>query len=176
MIDKGEVSQIKYLVIDVDGTMTDAGIYYDEHGNELKKFCTKDAAGFFAAKTAGIQTMVLTGRKCAATERRMKEVKVDYLVQNCKDKVAYLRLFMEENQIKQGEIGYLGDDLNDLPAMRLCGFAGCPVDACEEVKERADYVSSVRGGYGAVRDIISWLLKQRGQWEKVIEDVYGAGV
>ena len=73
--------RIRYLVIDVDGTMTDAGIYYDEHGNELKKFCTKDAAGFFTAKQTGIKIMVLTGRECAATTRRMQEMKVDFLVQ-----------------------------------------------------------------------------------------------
>ena len=71
--------KIKYLIIDVDGTMTDAGIYYDDHGNELKKFCTKDAVGFFAAKQAGIKTMVLTGRECQATTRRMAEMKVDFL-------------------------------------------------------------------------------------------------
>ena len=80
------MSDIKVLVIDVDGTMTDAGIYYDETGNELKKFCTKDAAGFFAARIVGIKTMVLTGRECAATTRRMKELKVDYLCQNVKEK------------------------------------------------------------------------------------------
>ena len=80
---------IEYIVIDVDGTLTDAGIYYDEHGNELKKFCTRDAAGFFAAKILGIKTIILTGRECAATLRRMQELKVDHIVQNVKDKVSY---------------------------------------------------------------------------------------
>lgn len=168
--------KINYLVIDVDGTMTDAGIYYDEHGNELKKFCTKDAAGFFAAKKAGIQIMVLTGRECAATTRRMKEMKVDYLVQNCKDKVTYLKNFMEENQILKEETGYLGDDLNDLSSMNLCGFVGCPQDACIEVKNRADYVSGINGGAGAVRDIIEYLLRARAEWDKIITDVYGIGI
>ena len=79
MKSKEQLKEIKYLVIDVDGTMTDAGIYYDEHGNELKKFCTKDAAGFFAAHQAGMEILVLTGRECAATTRRMTEMKVDYL-------------------------------------------------------------------------------------------------
>ena len=74
-----DFEQIKYLIIDVDGTMTDAGIYYDDHGNELKKFCTRDAAGFFAAKQAGIKIMVLTGRECQAVTRRMTELKVDFL-------------------------------------------------------------------------------------------------
>lgn len=169
-------TRIKYLVIDVDGTMTDAGIYYDEHGNELKKFCTKDAAGFFAARRAGIQILVLTGRECAATTRRLTEMKVDYLVQNCKNKITYLTQFMSEHQITGEEMGYLGDDLNDLPAMKMCGFVGCPEDACVEVKDRADYVSAVKGGHGAVRDIIEHMLRDRGEWEKVTAEIYGIGV
>lgn len=168
--------KIKYLVIDVDGTMTDAGIYYDEHGNELKKFCTKDAAGFFAAKQAGIRIMVLTGRECRATARRMQEMKVDYLVQNIKDKVTYLKEFMSTNNLTGEEIGYLGDDLNDLQSMMLCGFVGCPEDACPEVKEVADYISDVRGGHGAVRDIIAFLLNRRDEWEHVIKKIYGSGI
>ena len=171
-----QLKRIKYLIIDVDGTLTDAGIYYDENGNELKKFCTKDAAGFFAAHQVGIQIMILTGRECAATTRRMKEMKVEYLIQNCVDKVTYIQNFMNEKNIKKEEIGYLGDDLNDLMGMSLCGFAGCPVDACEEVKRKADYISEVRGGYGAVRDIISYLLKERGEGRKAISKVYEIGI
>lgn len=172
----GKWSNIKYLVIDVDGTMTDAGIYYDEHGNEQKKFCTKDAAGFFAAKKAGIKILVLTGRECAATARRMEEMKVDFLVQNCKTKVPYLEEFLREQEVSWEELGYLGDDLNDLAGMRKSGFSGCPLDACEEVKAQADYISTVKGGYGAVRDIISALLKERGEWEGIIKELYGSGV
>jgi len=172
----GDWHKIKYLVIDVDGTMTDGGVYYDEHGNELKKFCTKDGAGFFAARRVGIQLIVLTGRECAATTRRMTEMKVDHLVQNCRDKVTYLRQFMEDHKIRKEEIGYLGDDLNDIPPMELCGFAGCPADACIEVKERADYVSPIKGGYGAMRDIIEYLLRERGEWEQAVSEIYGIGV
>ena len=168
--------KIKYLVIDVDGTMTDAGIYYDEQGNELKKFCTKDAAGYFAAHVAGIKLMVLTGRECAATTRRMEEMKFDYIVQKIRDKETYLKEFMRNNEISPEEIGYIGDDLNDLPPMMLCGFIGCPADACEEVKARADYISDIKGGYGAVRDVISALLKVRGQWEEAVTDVFGIGI
>lgn len=176
MEQKEKYQAIKYLVIDVDGTMTDAGIYYDENGNELKKFCTKDAAGFFAARQVGIRIMVLTGRECAATTRRMTEMKVDYLVQNCKNKVEYLTQFMSDGHITKKEMGYLGDDLNDLPAMQLCSFVGCPEDACDEVKKISDYISSVKGGQGAVRDIIADLLKVRGEWEGAIAQLYGAGV
>ncbi len=168
--------KIRYIVIDVDGTMTDAGIYYDEHGNETKKFCTRDAAGFFAAHAVGMKTMVLTGRECQATTRRMQEMRVDYLVQNQKDKMHYLLQFIKEQQTGWEEIAYLGDDLNDLAGMRMAGFAGCPADACEEVKAACDYVSLAKGGCGAVRDIISHLLKRRGEWEAAVEKVYGSGI
>lgn len=168
--------KLKYIVIDVDGTMTDAGIYYDDNGNELKKFCTKDAAGFFAAHKVGIKIMVLTGRECKATTRRMTEMKVEYLCQNVKNKVDYLKKFMEKNNIKKDEIGYIGDDLNDLPPMMLCGFIGCPIDACEEVKTIADYISCVRGGDGAVRDVIEHLLRESNEWEEAVADIYGTGV
>lgn len=171
-----QFGKIKCLIIDVDGTMTDAGIYYDEHGNELKKFCTRDAAGLFAAKKAGIKLMVLTGRECEATRRRMTEMKFDFIEQNVKDKFSFLKEFMKKQGIDWEEIGYLGDDLNDLPGMKKAGFSGCPADACKEIKEIADYVSDVNGGYGAVRDIICYLLTMRGEWEQLIQEIYGAGI
>lgn len=167
---------INYLVIDVDGTMTDAGIYYDEHGNELKKFCTKDAAGFFACHAVGIKIMVLTGRECAATTRRMNEMKVDYLCQNVKDKYGFLSNFMEKNKISKSEIGYIGDDLNDLHPMELVGFIGCPADSCEEIKKIADYVSKVNGGKGAVRDVIEYILKESGDWTQAVSKAYEVGI
>lgn len=168
--------RLKLLVIDVDGTLTDAGIYYDENGNELKKFCTKDAAGFFAVKQVGIETMILTGRECNATTRRMKELKVDHLCQNVKNKVDYLKKFMTDNGLTKDEVGYIGDDLNDLPPMKLCGYIACPADACEEIRCISDYVSSVNGGHGAVRDIIEHLLRENGQWDKAVKEVYGIGI
>lgn len=171
-----KLDRIRYLIIDVDGTMTDAGIYYDENGNETKKFCTKDAAGFFAARQVGIKILVLTGRACYAVERRMKELKVDYLEQNVRDKIAYLNVFLKQKGVTWEEVGYIGDDLNDLGGMCLAGFAACPADACEEVKKISDYISEVKGGYGAVRDIICFLLQERKEWEEAILKIYGAGV
>lgn len=98
---KSKYADIRFLIIDVDGTMTDSGIYYDENGNELKKFCTKDAAGFFVAKVSGIKIMVLTGRECKATKRRMQELKVDYIEQGVVDKVNFIKNFMKENNLKK---------------------------------------------------------------------------
>lgn len=171
-----KAERIKYLIIDVDGTLTDSGIYYDENGNELKRFSTRDAAGFFAAKEKGIMTIILTGRECAATIRRMEELKVDVLIQNCKDKVQYINEFMRDNGIHSEELGYIGDDINDYNSMKLCGFVGCPIDACDEVKTIADYVSPYRGGYGAVRDVISYILKERGEWIDAVNSVFEAGI
>lgn len=167
---------IKLIVIDVDGTLTDAGIYYDENGNELKKFCTKDAAGFFAAHNVGIKLMILTGRECAATTRRMTEMKVDYLLQNVKNKVEFLSDFMKENNLKKEEVAYIGDDLNDLPPMLLTGYIGCPKDSCQEIKNIANYVSNNAGGHGAVRDVIEHILHRSNQWERAISDIYGIGI
>ena len=176
MSKKEKYEKIKYLIIDVDGTLTDSGIYYDDNGNELKRFSTRDAAGFFAAHKVGMKIMILTGRECPATTRRMTEMRVDFLVQDCKDKVAYLEKFIKEEGLDKSQLGYIGDDLNDLPPMMLCAFKGCPKDACEEVKAVADYVAETKGGKGAVRDVINHILKVRGEWEKAYKDVYGIGI
>lgn len=166
----------KIIVVDVDGTMTDGGVYYDEYGNELKKFCTKDAAGFFAASECGIKTMVLTGRECSATSRRMVELNVDYVYQNIKDKVKFLTEFMAKNSISKDQLIYIGDDLNDLSSMQLAGFIGCPADSCLEILTIADYVSLKKGGEGAVRDVIEHILRSSGIWDSAVEQVYRIGI
>ena len=83
---------------------------------------------------------------------------------------------MAANGLVKEEVGFIGDDLNDLPPMKLCGFVGCPADACDEVREYADYVSGINGGSGAVRDVIFAMLKARGDWEQAVADVYGIGI
>jgi len=168
--------EIEYIIIDVDGTMTDAGIYYDELGNEIKKFCTKDAAGFFVAKNVGIKIIVLTGRECKATSRRMEELKVDSLFQGIKDKTTFLKDYFERKNIKKNQVAYIGDDLNDLKPMSLVGFVGCPYDACEEVKEIADYISIKKGGCGVVTDVIKHILCASEEWDDIINDMYSAGI
>ncbi len=165
--------KIRYLVVDVDGTLTDSGVYYDDSGNELKKFSTKDGAGFFAAKEAGIELIVLTGRECPATTRRMKEMKVTELYQNVRRKKQFLEDYMKERGIAKEEIGYIGDDINDLPPMSLCGFVGCPANSCREVMERADYVSPLPGGQGAMRSVVEFILRERGEWDSIVDRIYG---
>lgn len=166
---------IKYIVVDVDGTMTDAGIYYDEHGNELKKFCARDAAAFFASKKSGINIIVLTGRVCKATERRMNDLTVEYLIQGVKDKYSFLQDFIKANGITNEEIGYIGDDLNDLAPMKLVGFRACPADSCKEIIAISDYVSTQKGGEGVIRDVFeNFLLKE--EWDELITQIYESGI
>ena len=167
---------LKYIILDVDGTLTDGGVYYDDTGNELKKFCTKDGTGIIAAQTAGIKIVVLTGRECKATTRRLKELGVSELYQGVKNKVEWLKSWFDTNSIDKNEVGYIGDDINDLAPMKLCGYIGCPADACSEVKEIADYVSPVSGGHGAARDVIEHYLRENSLLNKVVSEAYGAGV
>ncbi len=102
---------LKYLILDVDGTLTDGGIYYDNNGNELKKFCTKDGTGFVMAHAAGIKLVVMTGRECEATGRRMEELKVDHIYQGIRDKAGFLRTWIVDNKIERDELGYIGDQI-----------------------------------------------------------------
>lgn len=171
-MNKEKIDRIKYWIIDVDGTMTDAGIYYDEKGNEMKKFCTKDAAGFFAAHQLGMKIVVLTGRECYAVTRRMHELGVEYIYQDVKNKKQWLQDFIKENALLKDEVAYIGDDLNDYSAMLWAGFRACPNDANEEIKKISDYISKYDGGHGAVRDCIEYVLRKRKEWKCAIMQVY----
>lgn len=165
--------KIKLCIVDVDGTMTDSSIYYDEFGNEMKKFSTRDAIGFFVLNQLGIGTMILTGRECKATSRRAKELKVKYLYQNVKNKSMFVDDFLKQHDIEYHEVAYIGDDLNDLEIMKKCGFKGCPKDACREILSICDVVSDKCGGHGAVRDVIEKGLILQDRWDDVIKSLLG---
>ncbi len=168
------MKKLEYLVIDVDGNMTDGGIYYDSTGNEIKRFCAFDAAGILAARFVGIKIIVITGRECNATIRRLEELGIDLVFQGVREKESFLANFMKERNIQVDSIGYIGDDLNDYKAMKLVGFRACPGNACEEIKAISDYVGTIMGGYGAVREIIRYVLKKRNEWDQAIFQLYGA--
>ena len=168
--------QTKLLVLDVDGTLTDGGLYLDSTGNETKKFSVKDGAGLVIARKAGIQVMILTGRESEPVRRRAAELSLEYCVQNCKNKVAYLSNFMAEHQLTAQQVAYVGDDWHDLAAMKLCGFVACPADAAAEVKAIANYVCPQKGGEGAVRGAVEKLLNDAGILQATINAAFGAGV
>lgn len=165
--------ELRLIVIDIDGTMTDGTIYYGEDGAEIKKFNTKDAAGILAAQAIGIDCMFLTGRKTRAVEKRAEDLKVKYVYQGIKIKEKFINEFIIDNDIKKENLLCIGDDLNDLGMMKSVGLAACPADAADEVIEFCDYVSSKGGGEGAVRDIIFHYLKKYDLYEMAISLAYG---
>ena len=160
------MNDIRLLVLDVDGTLTDGGLYLDSTGNETKKFSVRDGAGLSLARAAGIQVMILTGRERVPARRRADEL----------HKAAYLAGFLKEQGFAKDQVAYVGDDWNDLAAMDLAGFVACPADADELVRRRADLVSPRKGGEGAVRDAVVFLLRRQGRFEALVEQVYGARV
>lgn len=156
------MENIQYLVVDVDGTMTDGGIYLDGHGEEIKKFNVKDGAGILLAKKAGIEIIILTGRQSLCVERRCRELDIKYVFQNVKDKKTFLLKFMHDNKIESIQTAYIGDDLNDLPAMHCTGVCACPQDASKQVKLFCPIVLTKKGGEGVVREFVELILEKRG--------------
>ena len=167
---------IKLLILDVDGTLTDGGIYSDSTGNELKKFSVKDGAGLVALRRAGVQVMICTGRECEAVRRRAADLHLDYVYQNVGNKAAFLCDFFKEHGLSREETAYCGDDWNDLAAMALCGFVACPADAADAVKARADYVCPQKGGEGAVRGAAEEILRREGRLESAVQAAFGCAI
>lgn len=164
---------IRLLVLDVDGTMTDGGIYYDSHGTEIKKFAARDGAGLLIARSTGIKVMICTGRESEPVRRRATELKLDYVYQNVRRKSDFLREFMVQNGYAKEEVAYCGDDINDLAAMNLCGFVACPADASDIIRARADYICPQNGGHGAVRGAVQKILETDGRWKDAVFATFG---
>lgn len=166
------LESIKLIVLDVDGTMTDGGVYIDNNGLELKKFNIKDGAGIILAESIGLEFMILTGRKSICVEQRAKELNIKYVCQGIHHKADYLKDFVRDKSFSAEHIAYIGDDLNDLPAMHFVGISACPLDATDEVKAYCDYVLPVNGGEGAVRSFINMLLKSIGKFEEAQANLF----
>lgn len=162
---------IKLIVLDVDGTLTDGTFYYGDSNLELKAFNTKDGAVIIPLGQLNIDVVLLTGRESEAVTRRAADFGAT-AVQNISDKVGELRKLFTERGISPEQTAYIGDDLNDYAAMKLCGFKACPADAAEEIKEICDYISVKKGGHGAVREICEHLLKKVGRWAELLRE-YG---
>lgn len=168
-------SKLSHLILDVDGTLTDSSLYFDDSGNELKKFSTRDFAGVLAAHYIGLKVLILTGRACPATERRAKELKVDELYQNVKNKVEFITTYMKAKNLSSDNVAYIGDDLNDLGSMKYAGFKACPLDAAPEIKDICDYISTFRGGTGVVQDVLRQILDTLNKWDDFIKEEIESG-
>lgn len=164
--------RIRLMVLDVDGTLTDGGIYYDSEGAEMKRFDVKDGLGIKVAKAAGIEFAILTGRKSVMVERRGRELGIDHIRTGIQIKYPALLELLAELDIAPEECGYIGDDLNDYQAMQIVGFKACPGDAAEEIQQISDYVAKRAGGHGAVRECLEFLLREKGVWNEYARKIY----
>ena len=157
-----EKKQIKLFLSDVDGTLTDGGMYYSEKGDELKKFNTRDGMGFQLLREAGIKTGIITSENTKIVENRAKKLKIDYLRQSKRDggKVAAAQEICDELGITLDEVAYIGDDINCFDLLSLVGIAACPADASTKVKSISGIFLMHRGGaQGCVREFIELILK-----------------
>ena len=159
---------IKFLVLDVDGTLTDGKIYMGADGELFKAFDVKDGYGIAVLlPKAGIVPVIITSRVSAIVAGRCRELGIREVHQGCRDKLLTLRKLLQDfsardgKEYTMGNVAYMGDDIPDLECMTLVkqagGIAACPADAVGEVKAAADFVSSRNGGNGAVRDAIGWI-------------------
>lgn len=153
---------IKLFLCDVDGTLTDGGMYYSENGDELKKFNTRDGMGFQLLRETGIKTGIITSEDTNIVENRAKKLKVDFLYQGKRNggKLAAAKEMCERMGITLDEVAYIGDDVNCTELLEAVGMKACPTDACEEVKSIAGIrVMTKKGGNGCVREFIEEILK-----------------
>lgn len=155
--------RIRLVLTDVDGVLTDAGMYYSEAGDELKKFSTRDGKGFELLRTAGFRVGLLTSERTALVERRAAKLKLDIVRQGAVDKVPVFEEILAETGLTPADVAYMGDDLADLPVLERVGLAACPADAISTVRERVHYVSSKPGGAGCFRDLAELILQHREQ-------------
>ena len=152
---------IKLFLSDVDGTLTDGGMYYSENGDELKKFNTRDGMGFQMLRERGIKTGIITSENMELNRRRFEKLKVDFLIQGKRNggKLEAARQICNELGISLKEVAYIGDDINDLELLSEVGFGACPADACMEVKSVAGIqVMQRKGGEGCVRELVNLIV------------------
>jgi 3-deoxy-D-manno-octulosonate 8-phosphate phosphatase (KDO 8-P phosphatase) len=157
------------LVLDVDGVLTDGTIVVNERGQESKFFSALDGQGIKMWKRAGRQAAFLSGRKSGSTKQQCDELDIDYCLEGYKDKMAGLNKIVQKSGLTLEQMAYVGDDLPDLPVIRRVGFGIAVANAVDEVKQSADYVTKRKGGEGAVREIIEYILKKTGKWKGLMK-------
>ena len=148
----------KLILTDIDGVWTDGGMYYDQTGNEWKKFNTYDSAGVLLAHKFQIPVGIVTGEKTNIVQRRAEKLKIDFLYQGIKDKLEVVNLIAHKLNISLKEIAYIGDDINDIKVLQQVGFSGVPASASEYIKTLATFKLTKKGGEGVFREFVEQLL------------------
>ena len=159
---RNNAKAVKLMIFDVDGVMTDGGLYYTESGEELKAFNTLDGLGLKMLQASGVKLAIITGRTSKLVEHRARNLGLDYLYQGAHNKLEVFQQLLQEAGVLPEQCGYMGDDVVDLPVMRRVAFSVAVPDAPQIVRQHADYVTVARGGFGAVREACELVMREQG--------------
>ncbi len=165
--------KIRLLLMDVDGVLADGAIFLiatpDGKLSEMKAYSSLDGAGLRLAQRAGLRTGIITGRESPAVTARARELGMDYLEQDAFEKLPAYEKIRCASGLRDGEICFIGDDVTDLPVFARVGLAVSVPNAHEEARRRAHFVTTARGGYGAVREVVDLLLRAQGRYQKLLD-------
>ena len=160
---QARLRSVRMLAMDVDGVLTDAGMYYTESGDELKKFTTRDGMGIKLLQAAGLVTAFITREKTSIVERRGQKLAVPEVHQGVDDKLAVLTTLAKKYGLSLDQAAFIGDDVNDLEALRAVGFSAAPADAMPSVLKAVHFICKKKGGEGAVREVADLILAAHGK-------------
>jgi 3-deoxy-D-manno-octulosonate 8-phosphate phosphatase (KDO 8-P phosphatase) len=170
---KKRAAQIKVLLMDVDGTMTDGSVILlsqpDGNALEIKKFDAHDGQGLTLAQTAGLRTGCITGRESSALLRRAREMKMEFIYMKQPVKMPAYEEILQKAGVFDSVVAFIGDDLPDIPLLRRAGLAIAVGDAVPEVKDVAHYTTKALAGHGAIREAVELILKSKGIWKEMID-------
>lgn len=162
------LGDIRLLLLDVDGVMTDGGIIYDINGVETKVFNVKDGHGIKMLQRYGIEVGIITGRTSPVVAFRAKELGIELVYQGSLKKIESYCDIKQKTGLSDSQIAYMGDDVIDVPVMRRVIFAAAPADGLIDARNAAHYVTSLPGGRGAVREVCDLILKGKGLWDEIV--------
>lgn len=153
---------VRLMIFDVDGVMTDGSLYYTDSGEELKAFNSLDGHGLKMLRQSGVALAIITGRNSRLVEHRARNLGIDHLIQGAHDKLAAFEQLLSDTGFSMADCGYMGDDVIDLPVMRRVAFAIAVPDSPTLVRQHAHYVTGARGGNGAVREACEIIMQAQG--------------